>query len=59
MEKKNILVFGAAGFMGTYLIDELSKQNYNITASDINKIGEKYYKEKNTFSFSHRESQQL
>ncbi len=47
MEKKNILVFGAAGFMGTYLIDELSKQNYNITASDINKIGEKYYKEKN------------
>lgn len=44
---KNILVFGAAGFMGTYLIDELLKQNYQITASDISTIGEKYYHEKN------------
>jgi UDP-glucose 4-epimerase len=42
-----ILVFGAAGFMGTYLIDELLKQNYQITASDISLIGEKYYQEKN------------
>jgi UDP-glucose 4-epimerase len=43
MEKKNILVFGAAGFMGTYLIDELLNQNYNVTASDISDIGEAYY----------------
>jgi len=47
MNKKNILVFGAAGFMGTYLIDELLKQKFQITASDISSIGEKYYHEKN------------
>jgi UDP-glucose 4-epimerase len=47
MEKKNILVFGAAGFMGTYLIDELVKQNYNITASDINDFGKEYFAQKN------------
>jgi UDP-glucose 4-epimerase len=46
MEKKNILVFGAAGFMGTYLIDALSKLNFDILASDISGIGEKYYKKK-------------
>ena len=45
--KKKILVFGAAGFMGTYLINELKKQNYEITASDISEIGEKYYEKKN------------
>jgi len=43
----NILVFGAAGFMGTYLIDKLLIQNYQITASDISLIGEEYYREKN------------
>lgn len=43
---KNILVFGAAGFIGTYLIDELLKQNYQITATDKNSIGEKYYRDK-------------
>lgn len=47
MDKKNILVFGAAGFMGTYLIEELLNQNYQITASDISSIGEKYYRDKN------------
>lgn len=47
MKNKKILVFGAAGFMGTYLIEELAKLNYDITASDINEAGEKYYKEKN------------
>lgn len=47
MKNKNILVFGAAGFMGTYLIDELLSQDYQITASDISSIGEKYYCEKN------------
>ena len=46
MEKKKILVFGAAGFMGTYLIDALSKLNFDITASDINEIGKKYYEER-------------
>lgn len=46
MIKKKILVFGATGFMGTYLIDELIKQNYQIIATDINKNGEKYYQNK-------------
>jgi UDP-glucose 4-epimerase len=43
---KKILVFGAAGFMGSYLINELAKQNYKITASDVNDFGEQFYKEK-------------
>ena len=47
MKKKKILVFGAAGFIGTYLIDELLKQNYEIVASDISVIGEEYYREQN------------
>jgi len=46
-EKKKIIVFGAAGFMGTYLIDELVKQNYDIIATDISELGEIYYKENN------------
>lgn len=45
--KKNVLVFGAAGFVGTYLIDELIKKGYPIVASDISKIGEKYYRNNN------------
>ncbi len=44
---KKILVFGAAGFMGTYLIEELLKQEYQVTASDISTIGEEYYRNKN------------
>jgi len=47
MKEKKILVFGAAGFIGTYLIDELLKQNYSVTASDINTIGEHYYRSHN------------
>lgn len=43
MDKKKILVFGAAGFIGTYLIEELIKQNYEIIASDISTLGEDYY----------------
>jgi UDP-glucose 4-epimerase len=44
--KKNILVFGAAGFMGTYLVEALINCGYNVTASDINELGRQYYKEK-------------
>jgi UDP-glucose 4-epimerase len=39
-----IIVFGAAGFIGTYLIDELVQNNYQVIASDISKIGEDYYR---------------
>lgn len=47
MTRKKILIFGAAGFMGTYLVNELLNQNYDVTASDINDIGQDYYKNKN------------
>ena len=46
MKKKNILVFGASGFIGTYLIEELFNQNYQIIASDNNSIGREYFKKK-------------
>ena len=44
---KNILVFGAAGFLGTYLTDSLVEHGYNVTASDINDFGNDYYSKKN------------
>lgn len=47
MNSKNILVFGASGFIATYLIDELLNQGFKVTASDINDIGREYYKNKN------------
>lgn len=40
---KKVLVFGAAGFIGTYLIDALVQLGFDIVASDISDIGEKYY----------------
>ena len=42
-----IIVFGAAGFIGTYLIDELLKRNYQVIGSDISDIGESHYKKLN------------
>jgi UDP-glucose 4-epimerase len=42
-----ILIFGAAGFIATYLIDELIKQGCQVIASDINPIGYKFYNERN------------
>ncbi len=47
MKGKRVLVFGAAGFIGTYLIDELVRLDHQIIASDISDIGEKYYRENN------------
>jgi UDP-glucose 4-epimerase len=52
MPDKKILVFGAAGFIGTYLIDDLVKNGYSVVASDINAIGEKYYSD-NNISYVH------
>ena len=43
---RKVLVFGAAGFIGTYLIEALSKLNFDITASDISRIGKKYFEGK-------------
>jgi UDP-glucose 4-epimerase len=47
MTNRQILVFGASGFIATYLIDELLDQGFKVTASDINDIGREYYKSKN------------
>lgn len=47
MKQKRILVFGAGGFIGTYLIDELVRQQFDVIASDISPLGETYYKEHN------------
>ena len=46
MKSKLILVFGAAGFISTYLIDELLNQGCKVTATDISDIGREYYKNK-------------
>lgn len=47
MTSKQVLVFGASGFIGTYLIDELLSQGYRVTATDIGDIGRDYYENKN------------
>ncbi len=33
--KKNVLIFGAGGFVGKYLTDELAANGYQVTGSDI------------------------
>lgn len=38
-----IVVFGAAGFIGTYLIDQLIKEKYSVVAVDISDAGASYY----------------
>lgn len=44
-DKKKVLVFGAAGFIGTYLIDELLKNHFNVLAADISDIGRAHYEQ--------------
>jgi UDP-glucose 4-epimerase len=44
MSKKSILVFGSAGFIGTYLVDELLRAGHQVVASDFSAIGEEYYR---------------
>lgn len=41
-----ILVFGAAGFIGTYLVDQLVAAGHEVVASDVSDIGEGYYRAK-------------
>jgi UDP-glucose 4-epimerase len=38
-----ILVFGAGGFVGTYLIDRLTAEKKEVVATDFNEFGEAYY----------------
>lgn len=40
-----IVVFGAGGFIGTYLTNELVRDGYKVIASDISEIGGAYYHE--------------
>ena len=42
-DNKKVIVIGAAGFIGTYLIDELLKNNFHVLAADINDIGRSHY----------------
>jgi len=44
--KKRILVLGACGFIGTYLIDEMLQQEHDVTASDISDAGREYYSQR-------------
>lgn len=46
MPPKKILVFGAAGFIGTYLVDELLHEGYDVVVSDISNVGREYYADK-------------
>jgi UDP-glucose 4-epimerase len=46
VKRKKIIVFGASGFIGTYLIDELLSQGHDVTASDISDAGREYYTHK-------------
>ena len=41
-----IVVFGAAGFIGTYFIDQLVNDGFEVLAVDKCKIGEDYYSDK-------------
>lgn len=39
-----VIVFGAAGFIGSYLVERLIKEGYRVLSADISEIGEAYYK---------------
>lgn len=44
---EKVVVFGGTGFIGSYVMDELLKRNYNVIAADINSskyVEQKYYK---------------
>lgn len=47
MDRKKVLVFGASGFISTYLIDALLAQGHEVTASDISDEGREFYARKN------------
>jgi len=46
MKNRRILVFGASGFIATYLIDELLNLGCDVTATDISDVGREHYKNK-------------
>ena len=42
MKPKKVLIFGGAGFIGSYVVDELLRKNYSVVVADIHE--EKYKK---------------
>lgn len=42
-----IVVFGAGGFLGTYLTDHLIAGGYEVLASDVSEVSEAYYRNRN------------
>lgn len=47
MDKLNILVFGAYGFIATYLIDALQAEGHRVTAVDVDEAAAAYCQKKN------------
>jgi UDP-glucose 4-epimerase len=41
-----VIVFGAAGFVGTYLVAELVSQGFSVLAVDLCELGQAYYNER-------------
>jgi UDP-glucose 4-epimerase len=41
-----IVILGASGFIGTYLVDRLIEEEFSILAADINDTGKEYYEKK-------------
>jgi UDP-glucose 4-epimerase len=42
-----IIVLGAAGFIGTYLIEQLEADGFSVIAADMSTTGKTYYRKKN------------
>ena len=40
-----VIVFGAGGFVGAYLVAQLVTEGFDVLATDISKLGQAYYKE--------------
>ena len=46
-KKLNVVILGGSGFLGSYVADELTRRNYNVTIADLNKS--KYIKNNQKF----------
>ena len=44
-----IVVIGASGFIGSYLVDELVKRGFDVLATGRNKAEEEYYRVRGKF----------
>jgi len=46
--KKNVIVFGGSGFLGSYMVDELLQRKYNVVVADLENYG---FTDKKIFKF--------